>query len=45
MTGNRWLRIGGTLMAGLFVAYLDRINLSVALPSLSRELEFTGYQS
>ena len=42
MTGNRWLRIGGTLMAGLFVAYLDRINLSVALPSLSRDLGFTG---
>jgi MFS family permease len=42
MKGNRWLRIGGTLMMGLFVAYLDRINLSVALPSLSRELGFTG---
>lgn len=42
MAVNRWLRIGGTLMVGLFVAYLDRINLSVALPSLSRELGFTG---
>jgi MFS family permease len=42
MPGNRWLRIGGTLMVGLFVAYLDRINLSIALPSLSRELGFTG---
>jgi len=42
MTINRWLRIGGTLMVGLFVAYLDRINLSIALPSLSRELGFTG---
>jgi len=42
MTGKHWLRIGGTLMVGLFVAYLDRINLSVALPSLSRELGFTG---
>ena len=29
-------------MVGLFVAYLDRINLSIALPSLSRELGFTG---
>jgi MFS family permease len=29
-------------MAGLFVAYLDRINLSVALPSLASELGFTG---
>ena len=42
MAGNRWLKIGGTLMVGLFVAYLDRINLSVALPSLSQELGFTG---
>jgi MFS family permease len=39
---NRWIRIGGTMMVGLFVAYLDRINLSVALPSLSEELGFTG---
>ena len=39
---NRWLRIGGTLLVGLFVAYLDRINLSVALPSLSEELGFSG---
>ncbi len=29
-------------MVGLFVAYLDRINLSIALPSLSEELGFTG---
>ncbi len=29
-------------MMGLFVAYLDRINLSIALPSLSQELGFTG---
>ncbi len=42
MTINRWLRIGGPLLVGLFVAYLDRINLSVALPSLSEELGFTG---
>ena len=42
MTINRWLRIGGTLLIGLFVAYLDRINLSVALPSLSEELGFSG---
>lgn len=42
MQENRWIRIGGTLMFGLFVAFLDRINLSVALPSLSQELGFTG---
>jgi MFS family permease len=39
---HRWIKIGGTLMVGLFVAYLDRINLSIALPSLSEELGFTG---
>ena len=41
-SANRWIKIGGTLMVGLFVAYLDRINLSIALPSLSEELGFTG---
>lgn len=41
-TDNRWLKIGGTLMVGLFVAFLDRINLSVALPSISQELGFSG---
>ncbi|MDR3565315.1 MAG: MFS transporter [Negativicutes bacterium] len=39
---SRWLRIGGTLMVGLFVAYIDRTNLSVALPSLARDLGFAG---
>lgn len=42
MTGNAWWRIGGSLMAGLFVAYLDRTNLSVALPALSRDFGFAG---
>lgn len=42
MAGNRWFKIGGTLMVGLFVAFLDRINLSIALPSISKELGFTG---
>lgn len=40
--GNLWWRIGGSLMAGLFVAYLDRTNLSVALPTLSRDYGFAG---
>lgn len=35
---QRWLRIGATLMFGLFVAYLDRSNLSVTLPAISSEL-------
>ena len=39
---SRWLRIGGALMVGLFVAYLDRINLSVGLPSIAKDLGFTG---
>ncbi len=34
--------IGYSLMVGLFVAYLDRTNLSVALPSLSRDMGFAG---
>ena len=39
---SKWLRIGGTLMVGLFVAYIDRTNLSVALPSLAQDLGFAG---
>jgi MFS family permease len=42
MTNSRWIRIGGTLLVGLFVAYLDRINLSVGLPSIAKDLGFTG---
>ncbi|HHS9796947.1 TPA: MFS transporter [Klebsiella quasipneumoniae subsp. similipneumoniae] len=37
-----WLSIGGTLLVGMFVSYLDRINLSVALPELSEDLGFAG---
>ncbi len=37
-----WWTIGFPLLAGLFVAYLDRTNLSVALPALSRDLGFAG---
>lgn len=42
MTQSRWWGIGGSLMIGLFVAYLDRTNLSVALPSVSKALGFAG---
>lgn len=42
MLGNRWITIAGTLMLGLFVAFLDRINLSLALVSMSRNLGFAG---
>ena len=41
-TTSPWWRIGASLFVGLFVAYLDRTNLSVALPSLSRDLGFAG---
>lgn len=42
MAQSRWMSIGGTLLIGLFVAYLDRTNLSVALPQLSKDLGFAG---
>jgi MFS family permease len=42
MSDSKWLRIGGTLMFGLFVAYLDRSNLSVGLPAIAKELGFDG---
>jgi MFS family permease len=42
MTESRWWSIGGSLLIGLFVAYLDRSNLSVGLPALSRDLGFAG---
>ncbi|MDR3539325.1 MAG: MFS transporter [Acetobacteraceae bacterium] len=44
MSNSRWLSVGGSLMVGLFVAYLDRINLSVGLPAVSRDLGFAGDQ-
>ncbi|WP_413739446.1 MFS transporter [Sodalis sp. RH14] len=42
MSHAKWYRIGGTLMIGLFVAYLDRSNLSIALPGMERDLGFSG---
>jgi MFS family permease len=41
---SKWFRIAGTLMLGLFVAFLDRINLSVGLMAMSNDLGFTGDQ-
>jgi MFS family permease len=38
----KWWRIGAVLMFGLFIAYLDRSNLSIALPGLSKNLGFAG---
>jgi len=37
-----WWSIGGSLLVGLFIAYLDRTNLSVAIPSVARNLGFAG---
>jgi MFS family permease len=39
---SKWWSIGGTLFIGLFVAYLDRTNLSVAMPQLSKDMGFAG---
>jgi MFS family permease len=39
---SKWWRIGAVLMFGLFVAYLDRSNLSIALPELSHDMGFAG---
>jgi MFS family permease len=39
---SAWWRVGAVLLIGLFVAYIDRTNLSVALPQLSMDLGFAG---
>jgi MFS family permease len=42
MLTSKWFRIAGTLMLGMFVAFLDRINLSVGLPAIAKDLGFAG---
>lgn len=37
-----WLRIGGTLMLGMFISYIDRTNLSVTLKEVASDLGFSG---
>jgi len=39
---TKWWRIGAVLMFGLFIAYLDRSNLSIALPGVSQDMGFAG---
>ena len=39
---HKWLRIGGLLLVGLFVAYLDRSNLSVGIKNVATDLGFSG---
>ncbi len=42
MFKSKWFKIGFTLMVGLFVAYLDRSNLSIALPGMEKDLGIDG---
>lgn len=42
MFTSKWFRIGVTLMIGIFVAYLDRSNLSIALPGIEKDLDING---
>ncbi|GAB3561678.1 MFS transporter [Amycolatopsis endophytica] len=39
---ERWVRIGLLLAVGLFVAYLDRSNLSIGIKGVARDLDFAG---
>lgn len=39
---SKWLRIALPFMIGLFIAYLDRSNLSVGLEGMSKDLGFSG---
>jgi MFS family permease len=39
---GRWIRIGLLLAGGLFVAYLDRSNLSISIAGASHDLGFAG---
>jgi len=41
-TQSKWLDIGATLMVGLFVAYIDRTNLSVGIQAVAKDLGFAG---
>lgn len=44
MDSSKWFKIAGVLMLGLFVAFLDRINLSIALLEMSHDVGFSGPQ-
>ena len=39
---SKWLNIGATLMAGQFVAYVDRTNLSVSIQAVAKDMGFAG---
>ncbi|WP_197032351.1 MFS transporter [Bacillus sp. UNC41MFS5] len=42
MIKSKWIRIALPFMIGLFIAYLDRSNLSVGIEGMSKELGFSG---
>lgn len=42
LPASPWLSIGSSLLIGLFVAYLDRSNLSVSITELSQDMGFAG---
>ena len=44
MQQSRWWSIGGSLLVGLFVAYLDRTNLSVSIRAVADDMGFAGDQ-
>ncbi|MDR5762847.1 MFS transporter [Caballeronia sp. LZ035] len=42
MKDSKWWSVGGSLMLGLCVAYLDRTTLSVGLQSVAQDMGFSG---
>ena len=44
MSQSKWWNIAGSLLIGLFVAYLDRTNLSVSIRAVSEDMGFAGDQ-
>jgi MFS family permease len=38
MTGVRWVRIAPAVFVMYTISYFDRVNISLALPSMSRDL-------
>jgi len=40
----RWWRVGGLLMVSYLVAYIDRTNMSIAAPAMSKELGLDASQ-
>ena len=45
MPQQRWLRIIPAALITYTIAYIDRVNVSMALPSLSRDLHMDSAQA